>query len=334
MKTSGRLFAAAISFIFAVGACTASDEDAGLAGDPEFEEAGAAFDSVTFVVADEAALRAVVSPEATVTRVAGDMRFLEGPVWREGDGGHLLFSDVQANEMKRWDAVAGVQTFRAPSGPSNGNTLDREGRLVTAQHDGRVTRTAADGTVATLVEEYMGNRLSSPNDIVVHSDGTIWFTDPTYGLGGRERETPGNYVYRLDPASGSMTAVITDADQPNGLCFSPNEGTLYLADSGSARNIRSFQVAADGTVSGGGVFATIDQGAPDGIRCDTRGNVWSSAGDGLRIFSPDGVWIGTIRVPESPANLEFGGPDGRTVFITARTSLYSVPALVGDGSKR
>jgi gluconolactonase len=321
----------------AAAACTAPGDDAGEAADGSEvgEMAEAAFDSTMFDVANEAAFRELVAADAEVTRIAGDMQFIEGPVWRQGDGGHLIFSDIQANELKRWDAVGGVQTFRAPSGPANGNTLDVEGRLVTAQHDGRITRTEADSSVVTLVEEYMGNRLSSPNDVVVRSDGTVWFTDPTYGLGGRERATPGNYVYRFDPSTGGLTAVVTDAEQPNGLCFAPNESTLYVADSGgSMRNIRAFQVGADGTLSDGAIFAIVDQGVPDGIRCDARGNVWSSAGDGVRIFSPEGERIGTIFVPESPTNLEFGGPDGRTVYITARTSLYSVPALVGDARRR
>jgi gluconolactonase len=326
-----------IVLVVGTAACTGSDDEAGEAADgvelPEM--AAAVFDTTSFEVANDEAFRELVPADAQVTRIAGDMQFVEGPVWREGDGGHLIFSDIQANELKRWDGTGGVSTFRAPSGPSNGNTLDAEGRLVTAQHDGRITRTEADSSVVSLVEEYMGDRLSSPNDVVVRSDGTIWFTDPSYGLGDREQETPGNYVYRFDPSTEQITAVITDAEQPNGLCFTPDESTLYLSDSGgSARNIRTFQVASDGTLSGGGVFATIDQGAPDGIRCDARGNVWSSAGDGVRIFAPGGQRIGTIVVPEAPTNLEFGGPDGRTLFITARTSLYSVPVLVGDGTRR
>ena len=287
------------------------------------------------VVYDTATFGELVPADAQVTRVAGDMQFLEGPVWRAEEGGHLLFSDVAANEMKRWDAAGGVTTFRAPSGPSNGNTLDLEGRLVTAQHDGRVTRTEADGSVVTLVEEYMGNALSSPNDVVVKSDGSIWFTDPEYGLGDRERETPGNYVYRFDPGTSTLTAVITDTTQPNGLCFAPDESVLYIADSDpSTRHIRSFSVAAGGTVSGGDVFATLDQGSPDGIRCDERGNVWSSSGDGVQIFSPTGSLIGRVLLPESGANLTFGGADGRTVYVTAKTSLYSFPVLVGDAHQR
>jgi gluconolactonase len=323
-----------VGLLILVPACSADGDGArDAAQTPESPEI--AYESTRFDVVDEAALRQLVAPDAEVTRLASDMMFVEGPVWRADDGGHLIFSDIPANELKRWDPAGGVRTFRAPSGPANGNTLDREGRLVSAQHDGRVTRTEADGTVVTLVEEYMGNRLSSPNDVVVRSDGTIWFTDPTYGLDGRERETPGNYVYRLDPTTGNLTPVVTDAEQPNGLCFSPDESTLYLADSGlGTRHIRAFQVGGDDSLTGGAVLTSIDRGAPDGIRCDERGNVWSSAGDGVRIYSPAGERIGTILVPESPANLEFGGPDGRTIYITARTSLYSVPVLVGDGTRR
>ena len=214
-----------------------------------------------FTVLNEAAFRQLLPADAEVTKLAGDMQFIEGPVWIDEASGYLVFSDIPANELKRWDPNNSVQTFRAPSGMANGNTLDLQGRLVSAQHDGRVTRTEKDGTVGTLVEEYMGNRLSSPNDVVVKSDGTIWFTDPTYGLGDREQETPGNYVYRLDPETSNLIAVVTDTVRPNGLCFSPDETTLYIADSGQeTRHIRSFTVSAEGTLSGGEVFAALDEG--------------------------------------------------------------------------
>jgi gluconolactonase len=180
------------------------------------------------------------------------------------------------------------------------------------------------------VDRVDGNALSSPNDVVVKSDGTLWFTDPPYGLDDRAQETTGNYVYRFDPATSTATAVVTDMDRPNGLCFSPDERTLYVADSGAeTRHIREFTV--DGAaLSGGNVLVTLDQGAPDGIRCDERGNIWSSSGDGAQVFSPAGNLIVRILLPESAANLAFGGADGKTVFFTARTSLYSVPSLVGD----
>ena len=280
------------------------------------------------VVVDKAAAAKLLSPSATVEKLAGGLQFVEGPVWRQDDGGYLVFSDIPANELKRWDRAGGVRTFRAPSGSANGNTIDREGRLLSAEHGGRITRTEANGTVVTVVDAFQGARLSSPNDVVVKSDGTIWFTDPTYGLAGRKQETPGNYVYRFDPAGSSLTAVVRDAVQPNGLAFSPDERTLYVADSGKPRHIRAFTVAADGTVDQGRVFATIDQGGPDGIRTDELGNVWSSSGDGVQVFSPAGALVARILLPESAANVAFGGPEGRTMFMTARTSLYAIETLV------
>jgi gluconolactonase len=299
--------------------------------------AEAPINDTLFDVVDETEFRALLPVDAELDILAGGLMFVEGPVWIGGsDGGYLVFSDIPANELKRWDPDNGVQTFRAPSDSANGNTLDLEGRLVSAQHDGRITRTEPDGSITTLVREVDGNFLSSPNDVVVKSDGTIWFTDPPYGLGDNTQETPGNYVYRLDPATSTATAMITDTDRPNGLCFSPDERTLYVADSGGqTRHIRAFTVSDDGrSVGGGEVFASIDQGAPDGIRCDARGNVWSSSGDGAQIFSPAGRLIARILLPESAANLAFGGADGRTVFFTARTSLYSLPTRVGDAHAR
>jgi gluconolactonase len=297
--------------------------------------APAPINTEVFTVTNEATFRQLLPADATVTKLAGDFMFVEGPVWIGADGGYLVFSDIPANELKRWDATNGVQTFRSPSGMANGNTLDLERRLVTAQHDGRVTRTEADGTVATLVDAADGKHFSSPNDVVVKSDGTIWFTDPDYGLGERTKETAGNYVYRFDPSDSTTRAVVTDTNRPNGLCFSPDENTLYVADSGEpTRHIRSFTVGADGALTGGAVMVTLDNGAPDGIRCDEMGNVWSSSGDGAQIFSATGEPIAKILLPEAAANLTFGGPDGRTVYFTARTSLYAVPALVGDAKGR
>jgi len=326
MKNS---FCALILAAFLAGCGGSSDT-------PMAPAAQVAINTETFTVIDEAAFRRLLPADAVITKLAGDLMFVEGPVWIDDDGGYLVFSDIPANELKRWDAANGVQTFRSPSGSANGNTLDLDGRLITAQHDGRVTRTEADGTITTLVERVDGNALNSPNDVVVKSDGTLWFTDPPYGLGDRTQETPGNYVYRFDPATSTATAVVTDADRPNGLCFSPNEDRLYVADSGmETRHIRAFTVDANGaSLSGGDVLATLDQGAPDGIRCDELGNIWSSSGDGAQIFSPSGALIARILLPESAANLAFGGPDGNTVYFTARTSVYSVPALVGDAHAR
>jgi gluconolactonase len=269
---------------------------------------------------------ALVHAGAKLQKLAGDMKFTEGPVWIPRDGGYLVFSDIPADELKRWSMSEGLKTFRKPSQQSNGNTLDREGRLVTCEHHARrVTRTERDGAVTVLVDSFQGKKLNSPNDVVEHSDGTIWFTDPPYGTPpGAARELEKHYVFRFDPASKRLEIVADDFDMPNGLCFSPDEHTLYVADSGKPHHIRAFDVTSDGKLRRGRVFCTIDDGAPDGIRCDEHGNVWSSAGDGVHVFAPDGRLLGKISVPETPANLCFGGEDGRTLFITARTSLYAI----------
>ena len=316
--------------LLVAGCSNASDDAAEVPASAE-----APINTEVFTVLNETAFRQLLPADAEITKLAGDMQFVEGPVWIDADGGYLVFSDVRADELKRWDSSGGLQTFRAPSGMTNGNTVDLQGRLVSAQHDGRVTRTAEDGTVVTLVDAHLDHSLSSPNDVVVKSDGTIWFTDPPFGLGDREQETPGNYVYRLDPESSDLTAVVTDIERPNGLCFSPDEATLYVADTErERRHIRSFTVAADGSLTSDGVFAGIDEGWPDGIRCDEMGNVWSSSGDGLQIFSPSGELVARILLPESARNLAFGGSDGTTVYVTAGASLYMVPSLVHDAKGR
>ncbi|MDX1982858.1 MAG: SMP-30/gluconolactonase/LRE family protein [Bryobacteraceae bacterium] len=287
-----------------------------------------------FEIRDEAAFAKIFRPDAKVQRLETGLQFTEGPAWIARDGGYLVFSDIPANELKRWDPKGGLKTYRQPSQNANGNTVDREGRLVTAEHGGRrISRQEKDGSVATVVDSYEGRKLNSPNDVVVTSDGAIWFTDPDYGLAGRPKEQPGNYVYRYDPAAKSLIAVTKDFDKPNGLCFSPDESKLYVADSGKPRHIRVFQVSAGGAVSGGEVFAAIDKGGPDGIRCDASGRVWSSSGDGAQIFGADGKLIARILLPEAAANLTFGGPKGRTLYLTARKSLYSVEARAG-GAKR
>lgn len=282
-----------------------------------------------FEIVDQAEFKKLFAPGAKVERLATDMRFTEGPVWIGGRDGFLVFSDIPANELKRWDPRGGLQTFRSPSNNANGNTVDREGRLVTAEHGARrVSRTEKDGTVVTLVDSYEGRKLNSPNDVVVKSDGTIWFTDPDYGLAGRPKEQDGNFVFRYDEPSKTLTAVIKDFDKPNGLCFSPDESKLYVADSGTPRHIRVFPVNRDGTLGEGTLFCTIDKGGPDGIRADQAGRIWSSSGDGVQIFSPDGRLVARILLPQAAANLAFGGPQGRTLFMTARTSLYAVETLV------
>ena len=288
---------------------------------------------------DAAEFARCVSPDATVKKLATDMQFIEGPVWLK-DKRVLVFSDIPANELKQWNGEK-VTSFRQPSRKANGNTLDLSGRLVTCEHDGRrVSIQEKDGAVKTLVDSFEGKKLNSPNDVAVRSDGTVWFTDPEYGLANRpgtkekeDKQQPGNFVYRHDPKTGRTTAVVRDFVQPNGLAFSPDEKRLYVADSGTPRHIRVFDVATDGTVSNGRVFCTIDKGGPDGIRVDQQGRVWSSAGDGVHIFAADGKRLGKILVPEAPANLCFGGDDGKTLFITARKSLYSVPVGVSGAGR-
>jgi gluconolactonase len=276
---------------------------------------------------------------ATVAKLAGDLGFIEGPVWVAP--GLLVFSDIPNDQLLRWSADGGLATYRKPSRNANGNTVDAAGSLLTCEHTGRrVAIQGRDGTLRTLVDQFEGRKLNSPNDVVVRRDGTVWFTDPEYGLKTDPatkkkvgKEQPGNFVYRHDPRTGATTAVIRDFDQPNGLAFSPDEKRLYVADSGAPKHIRVFDVAADGSVSHGRIFCQIDKGGPDGIRVDRDGRVWSSAGDGVQIFGPDGKRIGRILVAESPANLCFGGADGRTLFITARKSLYAITVAVTGAAR-
>ena len=260
-------------------------------------------------------------------------RWAEGPVWVPA-GRYLVWSDVSGDRLLRWDETAGaVGVFRSPSGFSNGNTLDWSGRLVTCeQQQRRVTRTEHDGSVTVLADSFEGKRLNSPNDVVVASDGSVWFTDPTYGIRSHyegdqsSSETGTNNVYRLDATTGALAVVSDDFDQPNGLCFSPDEKTLYISDTGRG-HMRSFGVGADGTLSGGGIFATCTAGLFDGFRADDEGRIWASAADGVHCYHPDGTLIGKLHVPEVVANMAFGGRRRNQLFITATTSVYTL--LVG-----
>ncbi len=265
-------------------------------------------------------------------------RWSEGPVYF-GDGRFLLWSDIPNNRIMRWDETDGsVSVFRQPSMNSNGHTRDRQGRLVSCEHSGRrVTRTEHDGTITVLADNYQGKRLNSPNDVVVKSDGSVWFTDPPYGIMSEyegdqaESEIGASYVFRIDGGNGELTIVADDFDKPNGLAFSPDESILYIADTGAShdpagpRHIRALAVSGDGAhLSDNRLFATCDVGLFDGFRCDTDGNIWSSAGDGVHCYLPDGTLVGKILVPEVVANVTFGGVKKNRLFICGTTSLYSV----------
>ncbi|MEL6375240.1 MAG: SMP-30/gluconolactonase/LRE family protein [Pseudomonadota bacterium] len=290
---------------------------------------------MTFFAASDPVFETYVLGNAPVKQIATGFDWVEGPVWF-GDGGYLLFSDIPNNRIMRWTPDGGVSAFRAPSHYANGNTRDREGRLITCEHGTRrVTRTELDGRITVLVDRFQGKRLNSPNDVVVKADGTVWFSDPHYGIKtnyegfAAEQELPCN-VYRFDPKTGDLAVVCDDFAGPNGLAFSPDESRLYVADTGAMfdadarRHIRAFDVDAQGRLTGGDVFHTIDPGAADGFRVDSDGNSWSSAADGVHCIAPDGRRLGKILVPELVSNVCFGGRAKHELFITATTSVYRI----------
>ena len=263
----------------------------------------------------------------------------KGAEWSEGavylpHENVVVWSDIPNNRMLQYDPETGQTTvFREPSNFTNGNTTDREGRMVTATHLTHcISRTELDGTVTVLVDRYQGKRLNSPNDVVVKSDGTIWFTDPPYGIISnregekRDSELEGNFVYRFDPENEELTIVAHDLDRPNGLTFSRDESLLYVSDTGKPKNMVVFDVNDDGASLGDkGLFVKLSPGTSDGFRCDVQGNVWTSAGDGVQCFSPEGELLGKILIPETRcANCCFGGPDRKTLYIAGDTSLYSI----------
>ncbi len=274
---------------------------------------------------------------AAVERLYTGCRWAEGPVWF-GDGRCVLWSDIPNNRILRWDEETGVTSvFRRPSNNANGNTRDRAGRLVTCEHGARrVTRTEYDGSITVLADRFEGKRLNSPNDVVVRSDGSIWFTDPEFGILGYyegERAEPelSTNVYRIDGATGAITLASDEIARPNGLAFSPDERTCYIVECGVLpRRLLAFDVSADGrTLSNRRVFVDAGQGTPDGFRCDVDGNLWCGWGmsdslDGVMVFNPGGEPIGRIALPERCANLCFGGRHRNRLFMAASQSLYSL----------
>ena len=279
-------------------------------------------------IIDEA-FRELLLPDTKVTCIAEGLRFTEGPAWF-ADGGYLLFSDIPAGVIYRWEPGGKHEPWRDPSHHANGNTVDLQGRLLTCEHGSRtLTRTEPDGSVVTLAATYSGKRLNSPNDVVVKSDGTIWFTDPPYGIRPSNSEQSANYVFRLDDGAADPVAIIDDFSRPNGLCFSPDESLLYVADSDTEiHHIRRYRVRPDNTVEGGEVFATIDPGLPDGMRVDEAGRLFSTSAEGVHILSTEGKLLGKIRTPETAANCTFGGPDKKTLFITATSRVWAVNLAV------
>jgi len=296
------------------------------------------------VTLDERFRRLVIS-SARLEKLAEGCRWAEGPAYFPA-GRYLVWSDIPNDRMMRYDETSNaVSVFRAPAGYSNGNTVDRQGRLVTCEHGNRrVTRTEQDGSITVLASHYQGKRLNSPNDAVVKSDGSVWFTDPAYGIDSdyeghkAESEIGECHVYRIDPATGEVSVVADDFVRPNGIAFSPDEKRLYVADTGAThvedgpRHIRVFDVGEDGRLTGGKVFATCTAGLFDGFRLDEAGRIWTSAGDGVHCYDPDGTLIGKILVPEAVANVVFGGVKRNRLYICATTSLYSIMLPV-NGAK-
>ena len=284
--------------------------------------------------------KTLINPNARLRKLGDGYLWAEGTTWvpdsAEAGGGYLLWSDIPNDRMLRWSESDGTTIFRQPCGYTNGHTLDRENRLVSAEHGGRrISRTELDGTVVNLVDNYEGKKLNSPNDLIVKSDGSIWFTDPPYGiLSDRQghkadSELGANYVFRLWPDTGTIEIMIDDFDMPNGIAFSPDESILYVADTGyeldsPEASIHAFDASSSGTLSNHRIYAKPTPGKSDGFRVDTHGNVWTSAGDSVQVFNPAGGLLGKILTPDRNANLDFGGPNGTTLFIGVNAEAYSI----------
>ncbi|MGL5063560.1 MAG: SMP-30/gluconolactonase/LRE family protein [Microcoleus sp.] len=281
-------------------------------------------------------MQSILADSAKLEKVAGDFQFIEGPAWHPD--GFLLFSDIPANTIYKLAANGKAEIFRRPSGNANGNTFDKEGRLITAEHSThRLSRTEKDGKVVTLADKYEGKRLNSPNDLAVKSDGSIYFTDPGYGVSKEQKQLDFYGVYRLAP-DGKVTLLVKDMVQPNGIALSPDEQKLYVNNS-EAGYIAVFDINSDGTVSKERVFAELKDpgksGVPDGLKVDVQGNVYSTGAGGIWILSPAGKLLGKIPVPETATNVAWGDKDYKTLYITASKSLYRIRLkIAGVRSKK
>ena len=290
-----------------------------------------------YQIIDERFRQLILNPPTVhVEQLWRGARWTEGPAYFPAHRA-LVWSDIPNNRMLRWSETGHVEVFRAPSNFANGHTVDRQGRLVSCEHlTRRVTRTEHDGTISVLADSYQGKRLNSPNDVVVKSDGTVWFTDPPYGILGdyegarAEQEQPACHVFRFDPRNGALRAVLDSFAKPNGLAFSLDEKILYVANTARSHDpqgpaqICQFRVDDGGNLSGGEVFADCTNGLFDGFRLDEQGNIWSSAADGVHCYTPDGTLLGKVLIPEVVANVCFGGRVRDRLFITATTSVYAV----------
>jgi gluconolactonase len=276
-----------------------------------------------------------VLPNAPLEVLATGFRWIEGLVWM-GDADCLLFQDLPRDRTMRWIEGSEISVYRSPSGYANGQTRDRQGRLISCSHRERcLFRTELDGCITRLVDRHDGRRLNSPNDVTVKSDGSVWFTDPLYGIqtdyeGGRQLSEQPPALYRFDPESRSITVAAGDFDGPNGLAFSPDETRLYVAETGDQTSdepkqyIRAFDVGPDGRLRGGEVFHKVEPGYADGLCVDEDGNLWASAADGVHCISPDGQLLGKVLVPYRVSNLTFGGPFKNRLFIGGSHTLYAI----------